>query len=142
MLQAAYADAPATAKDWIDGKAMEILMVDMPALQHCLKQGPVMDVEKATGVVDTFTKSMELGDSVNPEAGKKLSQTVRDVGLRIAEEIDSGMKRVLLEDTKLSRISYIHLCTQHAKLVKALAEVALTPEELEEWEEYQREPNS
>ncbi|KKK67792.1 hypothetical protein LCGC14_2950560 [marine sediment metagenome] len=132
VLQAAYADAPPAAKCFLDNRAQEVLMVDMSILQHVAEKGVIMPVEDITTLESTYNFAIKFTAKVNPEALKTVSKTAQDVGHRIAAELDAGIKRVLLEDKHANRMALINLSTCHAKVVRCMADITLTAEELEE----------
>ena len=47
------------------------------------------------------------------------------------EVVVKMIKRVLLEDRYASRMAYINATTAHAKLVKAISDIAFSPAEIE-----------
>ncbi len=134
VLLAAYADAPPAAKHFLDGRVQEVLLVDMSILQHVAHKGPVMPVEDITTLAELYNLAIEFVSKANPEALKSVSKTAQDIGQRIAAEIDAGVKRVLLEDKHANRMALMNLAACHAKMVRCIADLALTSEELEEAE--------
>ena len=134
VLQAAYADAPPAAKHFLDGRAQEVLMVDMSILQYVVEKGATMPVKDITTLESTYNFAIEFTTKVNPEALKTVSKTAQDVGHRIAVELDAGVKRVLLEDKHANRMASMNLAACHAKMVRCIADLTLTSEELEKAE--------
>ncbi len=134
ILQAAYADAPPAAKHFLDRRAQEVLVVDMSILQHVAEKGATMPVEDIGTLESTYNFAIEFTAKVNPEALKTVSKTAQDVGHRIAAELDAGIKRVLLEDKHANRMALMNLSTCHAKMVRCMADIALSPGDLEEAE--------
>ncbi len=134
VLQAAYADAPPAAKHFLDVRAQEVLMVDMSSLQHVAEKGATVPVKDITSLEFTYNFAIEFAAKVIPGVLKTVSKTAQDVGQRVAAELDAGIKRVLLEDKHANRMALMNLAACHAKMVRCMADIALTAEELEEAE--------
>lgn len=135
ILLAAYADSPEGARQFIESRVMEILMVDLPALNFVVHEGSVISVDEIGSIEEAFAMSMKFADEVIPEVGKSISMTLRDVARNIGVEIDRGFKRILLDDKNANRMSLLGATAAHAKLVKCIGQIALTEDEQKRFED-------
>lgn len=131
ILGAAHADAPPMGQSFIESRVMEILMIDLPALQYVVQQGGIVSTDNLASIEEAFAQSMVFADKVMPEVGKSISATLRDIASNIGREVDKGFKRMLLEDKHANRMALLAATAAHAKLVKHIGEIALTEEEKE-----------
>jgi hypothetical protein len=86
-----------------------------------LKDRPTIDVSTVT--TDTITVVFE--DAAKSLTSKDISGTVQQIGRELAEVIDRGMRRVLLEDKQANHRAYISLISLHAQVCKALSYLKL-----------------
>ena len=129
MLAAMAATAPDPVAAFIDQQAMSILATEMPKLYAVSKLGPARPVSSIIPLAEVYTAAMERLDAEVPADTKQLTATVRDCALNLAELLDSSIKRILLDDTHANRLALMDLSSCHARLVKTLADIALTPEQ-------------
>jgi len=128
MLAAITSQAPGPVKNFLEGCAEAVLAIELPKLKVCMSAGPTIEASKVPVAAEVFTQAMERLD----KAGKTthISATVRDAALVLAEAIDKGVKRVLLEDELANRLAVMDLVGLHARFVSALSDVVLTEEQL------------
>lgn len=129
-LAAAYNHAPhRLIRSFLNDKAIEILAVELPALQQSIISGPgipAMEVANKT-LTEMFEGAMAHITKEAPQEAP--TATVQSVGAELAAVLDRGIKRVLLDDEWANRESFMSIVTAHARLVAALTNLALTPEQ-------------
>ena len=129
VLQAMYKDAPDGIRAFLNGQAREILMLELPKLKLVIEQGPVVPVDALKPLVDIFAEALATADKVAPTLGKRISATTRDAGTLIAEQIDTAFRRTLLTDKVADHMAYVDAMSCHARLVKCIEDIALSPEQ-------------
>lgn len=136
IFEAMYADAPEQIQSFLDDKLMEIMMVDIPTLQHLMQAGPSIPAKEASLHRSVFDGSLKLLREKMPD--KAPTATVAQCAEEIADVLDSSVRRVLLDDDNANRAAVAHISQCHAKLVKCLMDLALTEKQqalLAGWEE-------
>ena len=125
-LAAAYNHAPhAVLREYINDKVQEILATELPKLQFALSRGPAIPVAEMEPVRTTFDDAMKFAE----ESGLDLSKmpaTIVAIAQELADVIDKGIRRTLLDDTDANRLAYYSLVAEHAKIAACFAELALT----------------
>lgn len=139
-LAAAWTHAPSDGiRDYLDNIALEVLMVDLPKLQMVMHHGPTIAREGdggMTGIGTAFATAIADIEKTAPGVVSSLSMTVRSAGEDIAAAIDKAISRVLLDAPVSNRLAYLDLLQQHSKIVKALSELEITPEQQAEIDEH------
>lgn len=126
--------SPDGIKDYVNGRVQEILLVDLPKLHVLIQEGPACPASNAPEVAKLFKQSIEHMQECHPETYRKdMTATIQDCAIQIAELIDASVKRILLDDKYANRMAAINLCAEHAKLVKCFIDIALTPDQLDEY---------
>ncbi len=129
MLHAAYADAPDAVKAHLNRCAEETLMIELPKMMLLAKFGPIMPVDKMPSLVKVYEGALADAEKKAPTFIRALTATARDAGTDVAAAIDTAFRRVLLTDTVANHEAYVTAMACHAKLVKCIADIALTEEQ-------------
>lgn len=130
-LAAIAANSPAAVSNYLNAKAEEILMLELPKLSMVVETGTVCTTEQAGSVTDCYKAALVELDK-DGDAAKRLTATLRDIGLTLAEGLDTAVRRVLLTDTDLNYGAFVDLVGDHARLMRDLSDLALTDEQRRE----------
>ena len=130
LFSAVYAEMPSKLRTFVDNRLMEIMMVDLPTLEYVIHEGVTLPAEEAMQTTETFLGALDEADAELPEVSKEMTATIRDCGREIAEAIDRSVKRILLEDEVANRHVSLNITAEHAKLMKCLVDIAVTPEQM------------
>ncbi len=135
-LLAAHTHAPTEAiRGFIDEASLEVLCIEMPKLQDAVINGPTIDRENLGTIVENYGHAFAEVEKEAPEIAAKMTATVRSAGDDIAAAIDKAVSRVLLDAKVANRLAYLDLTTCHAKILKALQCLEITPEQQAEIDE-------
>lgn len=136
-----YAEAPPAIKNYLDGRIMEILMVDLPKLHILMEAGPTVERGEMLGVEQAYVGGLEHAKEKHPESYKLLTATVKDCGIELARLLDKCAARVLLDDKVANRHASINMSAEHAKILRCLTDLPITPEQAVKIEDWDNDPN-
>lgn len=133
LLQA-FTHAPAKfVKEFIDRKASEVLIVELPKLGILMDKSPCMTTDEALtefSIVAVFEEALSNStETMPPELAARITATVHDAAHDIAVAMDRAVKRIALEDKFLGREAHLDLITAHTAIVAALAALSLDEEQ-------------
>lgn len=124
---------PQPIVDMVQEKCLEMLVIELPAVARLAANGPVRTREQvAGGITALYQDALEGMRQERPDLDKMISATVKDVALDIAERIDAGVKRVLLDDKYVNAHAWANLQHAHARVVSCLEGIKLDQQQ-EEW---------
>ena len=122
--------APDSVSDLIQSLVMEVLLIELPKLKFIADAGPAISRDEMKSIRDTFEGAMNLTPAKeHSEARRLLTATVLDASLDIGSAIDKAISRTLLEDKRANRLAFMDIMALHARLSRAIAELALTEEQ-------------
>lgn len=127
-------NVPDQIKRIIRAGVKRVFAIDLTVAKLCAYQGPAMRREEMTPVATVLAEANEVIEKMPTELRESLSDesaTVTSVMADIGEAIDKGVKRLLLEDSHLSRGTYMHLLSAVAEINSLLGKLALTEEQKE-----------
>jgi hypothetical protein len=123
-----YKDAPVAIQRYLEQKVAELLAISMPKLALLMEFGVTIDRsgDAYESITSTYESSLEI---MPPELRKKVSRTVEDVGLTLSQELDAGIKRILLEETTVNHEAYLDILSSHAHIIRSLEGLTELPSE-------------
>ena len=119
-------DFPLEVREAFDAEVGRAFMTQMPVIREIAEKGLQADRADFRPLATVFTDAMVL---VEKNDGMKLTATLKDVGSRIAEEIDNSVSRVLLQAKKVDRHAMREVTYCHDRLLAALQQLAICAEE-------------
>jgi len=130
LLVAMYNDAESGIRYWLNARVMEIIAIDIPKQAMVQEMGHTIDRNSKdfSTCSEIFVQSMRYAQQEVPELKKDMSATVEHSGERIAEIIDSCVKRIMMEDSVMNREAWMDVLCHHAKLTRALMGITQVPE--------------
>jgi hypothetical protein len=143
-LAAAYNNAPhPMVRNFINNRALEIMMTDLPKLQSIIMDGPVAKLEEAgtaPSIVGAFSASLD-NQTEESLLGAGIDKRVTAAGLAVGAVIDTELSSLLGDAVYANRKALYDVVEAHAKLVRALSQVRLTDEQAEKVAAYDAAQN-
>lgn len=119
--------APKGVQRFIQMHVQEIIEIELAKLVQ-VEKGLELDPagkDSVTGMFDTIIEGMKTVGVLDAE----VTMTVQDCMRNIAEEIDRGVKRVLLGDKLVNTLAYLDIVSCHAKMTASLAHLMTVPKD-------------
>jgi hypothetical protein len=113
-----YKDAPVAIQRYLEQKVAELLAISMPKLALLMEFGVTID--RSGDAYESITSTYE---------SSLVSRTVEDVGLTLSQELDAGIKRILLEETTVNHEAYLDILSSHAHIIRSLEGLTELPSE-------------
>lgn len=129
VLTILYAGCNPSIQGFLDNRVAEILEIDLEKIRLLSKLGPTMPAEDTQRLASMYAEAAKLMPNT--------SATVIDAGIELAEVIDKSVRRVLIGDKVANRSAFLSLVQAHARLVRCLADITLSPEDLKRVAEYE-----
>ena len=123
---ALYAAAPTSLQHFLNDRIAEVMYVELPKLSYAMKNGPTILREDMLTVRETFDAALEVASVEEKEVLRDITATIADAARDIADSIDKAVRRVLLDDKDANRHAAYDLPAHHARLVRCLADIALS----------------